>query len=106
MSSVPRQEEHSRGRGPLVQRRQGRETSVLRTQVASVPGGGVEEEDVRRWERRCVLTHRSRGGVWILFSVYSGATDLIVKISAAVGVIWAGRGGKQGFLISSLITPT
>lgn len=32
-------------------------------------------------------THRSRGGLWILFSVFSGATDLIVKISAAVGVI-------------------
>lgn len=55
----------------------------------------MEEEDVGRWARRRVLTHRSRGGLWILFSVYAGATDLIVKISAAVGVIRA-RGWEAG----------
>lgn len=40
VSSVPRQEEHSRGRERLVQRPRGRETGVSGTQVASGAGGG------------------------------------------------------------------
>lgn len=73
--------------------------------MASVVGG-MEEEDVRSWERRRVLTHRSRGGVWIFFSVYLGATDLIVRISAAVGLNQGKGAWEAGISRFFLITPT
>lgn len=69
-----------------MQRPRGRETGVSGTQVASGAGGGGGG-GCREVGKEACPTHRSRGGLWILFSVFSGATDLIVKISAAVGVI-------------------